>query len=199
MIERRLIALHGYSRTGKDAVGQRIVEQGAVRFAKGDTLKDVAEAINPMIARDGSDHMGDRLADIIHHLGREKAKDVYPDYRRFLQEMADRVVDAVGRDVWNEALYEQIDASDHEFIVLTRVCLPIEVEPLHARGGEVWTIQRPGYGPVNDPTTGKPNANEIAMDDYPFDRVIVNDGTLEDLYRKVDEAIEDYGRVPARL
>jgi hypothetical protein len=154
--------------------------------AKGDILKDTARAINPVVMIGPEGPSGslypEFLAPYVDAVGWEHAKRS-DNVRRFLQDLADEVVKACGRDVWNDALYEQIKNHVHMSavmrverpVVLTRLSLPIEAERLVAEGGAMVRITRPGYGPANS------HPNEVALDDWPFDAHIENAGTLEDL------------------
>jgi len=51
------------------------------------------------------------------------------------------------------------------------------------RGGEVWKIVRPNYE-ISD--RDKWHISETELDNWRFDRIIINDGTVEDLLQKVD-------------
>ena len=56
---------------------------------------------------------------------------------------------------------------------------PAAAHRQRSRGGRVWRVSRPGVGPIND------HISEVGLDDYPFDAVIDNDGTLDDLHERV--------------
>lgn len=166
----KLVGLSGYAGSGKDEVGRLLVERhGFVRFAKGDLIKDAALGINPALPVP--------LRNLINDVGWEGAKE-FDEIRRFLQDLADEVVRVCGCDVWNDALYEKIERTDRP-VVLTRLSLPIEAQRVLDYGGEVWRIDRPGFGPVND------HPNETALDDWEFDYIILNGGTLDELASSV--------------
>lgn len=186
---KRLIGLSGYGGVGKDEVGRILVEQhGFTRFAKGDLIKEVALGINPKV--DGPF----RLFEVVQPLGWDKAKSV-GDVRQFLQDLADEVVRVCGRDVWNDALYEKIEEHFRKAaflrweqpVVLTRLSLPGEAEQVKGRGGAMWRIERPGFGPANS------HPNEVALDDWEFDAVIKNDSTRADLEEVVAQVVRDGG------
>lgn len=61
---------------------------------------------------------------------------------------------------------------------------PDEADFIRRLGGELWRIERP------DTERGPAHASEGGLDDYPlFDCRLVNDGTLIDLYRQVQERL----------
>lgn len=168
----KLIALSGYARSGKDEVGRILVEQhGFTRVAKVDLLWEAAEKINPILRNRL------RLADAVNMFGREYCKDVFSEVRLFLQRLADVVVDVTGSDPWTSAVFERAEGLGR--VVLTRISWPAEAEAVKERGGSVWRIERPGFGPGND------DANETALDDWPFDATIVNDSDFDGLAQKI--------------
>lgn len=197
----QIIGLSGYGKAGKDEVGRLLVEEhGYVRYAKGDLIKDAAWRLNPIfeiersIAAVGGNiitrtHLTLRgMAEARHLTGSpveqiDALKDDHPAVRRFLQDLADETIAVAGFDWWTVALYEAIERSDAEGVVLTRLSLPEEAAALWEHDGTLVRVDRPGYGPAND------HPNEIALDDAPFDRTIVNDGTIDDLAVKVREMV----------
>lgn len=168
----KLVALSGYGGVGKDEVGRILCDYfGFARFAKGDLVKAVARRLG---------WKGDKNSG-----------------RWFLQDLADGLVDVLGRDVWNEVLFERVEAYINGArggpvgIVLTRISTLGEAHEVEARGGQVWRVERPGYGPANA------HPNETALDGWPFDRVISNTGDLVDLKLKVRAAL--VGSATARI
>jgi hypothetical protein len=194
----KVVGLCGYGGTGKDEVGRLLVENHLyVRWAKGDLLKQAAYRMSPLVKLGQPDdvvdveslaHLADRMSDgtVIERI--DVVKTAYPAVRRFLQDLADEVAGVCGTDVWNDALWRSMREWAHggsyiegrwPRIVLTRLSLPQEADRLKGEGGRLVRVTRPGYGPAND------HPNEVALDDYPADAVIVNDGTLEALAVKV--------------
>lgn len=195
---RRILGLCGWSRVGKDEVGRILVDHhGYTRFAKGDLIKDVAYAINPTVLIPDADGPGYvlPLAELIDAInGRpwdpsqgyaawEPAKG-YDAVRRFLQDLPDCTVAGFGFDAWNQAVYHAIERSDADHVVLTRLCLPYEVDGLRAHEGRLVRVRRPGYGPAND------HPNEVALDHVAADWTVDNVGTLEDLAWSVQRMVE---------
>ena len=84
---------------------------------------------------------------------------------------------AVADDLWLRIW--MLQARQHEFAIADDLRFPNEAEAVSEIGGELWCITRPGC--VD--TTG--HESERGLGDIAFDRVIVNDGTLEDLRRAV--------------
>ena len=63
---------------------------------------------------------------------------------------------------------------------MTDVRFPNEAQRIKDLGGVVWRVKRPGVGPANY------HESETALDDWPFDAVLENDGNLVDLSLKVN-------------
>ncbi len=63
-----------------------------------------------------------------------------------------------------------------------------EAELIKSVGGEVWKVIRPDYNNIDRNPSHK---SEVDLDDWVFDVEIVNDGTIEDLYNKVDKIYQE--------
>ena len=168
-----LIGLSGVARSGKDTVaGFLVAERGFHRVAFADALKAVLADVDPLM---GS-HT--RLHDRLEH-GWELAKSE-PEVRMLLQRLGVACRNHIGSDVWVEAVFARIEeAMDNEGPsrwVVSDVRFPNEAEAIRSRGGQVWRVERPGFGPVND------HVSESALAaGFHFDQVVENDGTLADL------------------
>jgi hypothetical protein len=169
-----LIGLSGYAQAGKDTTAAVLIERaGFIRVSFADALRDAIYALNPQI----SDWSGTaRLQELVDAEGWDYVKVTYPEVRRLLQAMGTEVGRAqFGENFWVETAFRKMSGNT----VFTDVRFPNEYEAIKAAGGEVWRITRKGTGPVN----GHPS--ETALDDFSFDRVIENDGSLDDLAKVV--------------
>ena len=176
-----LIALSGYARSGKDTVAAYLVEEAAYqRVGFADSLREVALALDPMIPMTGFTTVPRHLVSVIAEFGWEDAKDLFPEVRRILQRLGTEVGRGFfGDDVWVNLALGKVNGRT----VFPDCRFPNEAEAIRSRGGEVWRIVRPGFEPVN----GHPS--ETALDDFEFDFTIVNDTSIDDLYRLVWERI----------
>ena len=144
----------------------------------------MAYAINPYVkCREGRD--GDypippqfeRLQDIINANGWDYSKNNIPDVRRLLQRLGTEAGrDILGENIWVDTAFSRVSSDK---IVVTDVRFPNEVAGIRSRGGTVVRVERPRVGPRND------HPSETSLIGYNFDIFINNDGTLEDLHRKV--------------
>lgn len=173
-----LLGLSGYARTGKDTVANILVnEHGFERVSYADALKDTAMRIDPMIetsfceSRDG--HRP--LTEIVTQHGWEKAKDGYPEVRRFLQSLGKALRDVVDENVWVNLAFSKINYDYGTRYVIPDMRFPNEMGAIRFVGGKTVRIERPGYGPVNG------HISETAIDDAKFDYTLSNDGEVTKL------------------
>jgi len=85
--------------------------------------------------------------------------------------------DLVGEDLWLNILMSNLHP-DHAYVI-DGLRFPNEYHAIKARGGEVWKIIRPDAVLPND------HASEGLLDDYPFDRVLINDGAKQEFFQQL--------------
>ncbi|WJN63315.1 deoxynucleoside monophosphate kinase [Streptomyces phage phiScoe54] len=178
-----LIGLSGYAGSGKDEAAKTLVAGGWRRDAFADRLRDFLYELNPLIPG----HVGAgnlRLANVVDAYGWDAAKRTFPEIRQLLQRCGTEAGRKVlGSNVWVDALMKDFDA-DNEALVVTDVRFENEANRIRRAGGVVVRIERPGVGPNTAPD-GSIHLSDIALDGYTFDSVIVNNGTVEDLHRRM--------------
>lgn len=187
----KLIGLTGYARSGKDTIGSRLVtEHGFVRVAFADAVRDATLVLNPIVTIN-SDKMGVdewRVQDLVDLYGWEKCKTIYPEIRRLLQVMGTEVGrDIFGPSSWTDialrkiaeyANVESLCVGVTAKIVVTDVRFANEADLIHDLGGQVWKVERSGFGPVNA------HASEVL--DFEVDYILDNDNDIKGLFSKVD-------------
>ena len=174
-----LIGLCGYARSGKDAAASALTKHGYFRLSFADNLRSLAYATNPLISQPHSTNPT-YLAPTVDAVGWEKAKE-NPSVRRILQDLGLAARQTFGEDCWVDALHRQRE--DGKRYVITDTRFPNEADYIRSRGGILVRIDRPGVGPVN----GHPS--ETAIDHISPDVYLTNDGTLPDLYAKIEMLI----------
>lgn len=178
----KLIGINGYARTGKDTVADILVkEYGFVRVAFADKLREAAYALNPYVVDEtGYEHV--TLQWVIDMYGWDGYKETIfgKDIRRILQRMGTEVGrNILGEDIWVDAVLNDLD--DEGKYVFTDCRFFNEAYAVTNLWGQVWRVDRPGVGPVND------HISEVGIDDWNFDVRINNAGSLEDLAEKVKD------------
>lgn len=181
-----IIGLSGYARSGKDSVAEVLVEEyGFIRLAFADKLRQALYALNPYIGHTGN---GGRvfLQTVVDGYGWDGVKDTRwgPEVRRLLQRMGTEAGrNVLGENVWVNAA--ALDVGESGNYVFTDCRFINEARVIVGKRGEVWRITRPGVEPAND------HISEIGLDNYGFNRIILNDQDLDTLRLKVKEAYEE--------
>lgn len=184
----RLIGLTGHMQAGKDTIGKILVEQhGFTRLAFADTLKSMALALNPLIFEphnEYNDGRGDyyRLRSYVQAAGGWDEAKKNAEVRRFLQVLGtEGVREHISENAWIAALDRQRRALEGN-VVVTDVRFPNEAQWVHVERGELWRVHRDGL-------TGDDHPSEVHIDGLTADVEIINNGTIEELERVVEDAL----------
>ncbi len=182
-----LIGLSGYAGAGKDTVAEILGDLGWVRASFADQLRAAMYALDPMVTGTFLSDEPQSLVGMVDVLGWEGAKRhaVYgTEVRRLLQRFGTEVGrKQFGEDFWVERAMAALEPAGR--YVFTDCRFQNEADAIRKAGGQVWRIERPGYGPIN----GHPS--ETSLDDYPFDAHIYNGSGLGDLADAVVLAYEN--------
>lgn len=165
-----IIGLSGYAQSGKDTVAELLcLNYGYNRVSFADPMREALMRLNPVIN-------SQPLACLVDDYGWDVAKS-NPEVRRLLQVFGTEVGrEMFGQDFWVDLAFKQ---SPQERVVFTDVRFPNEAQAIIDKGGQVWRVQREGHKPVNL------HASETAMDNWRFDDLILNHGSLDDLADEV--------------
>ena len=174
-----IIGLSGYAQSGKDTIANHLVEHhGFTRIAFADPMREALYALNPTVT-DIPELQGISLQWLVDKMGWDFAKVDSPQVRTLLQ----RFGTEVGRKLWGENFWvdrAMAKAAQYDKVVVTDVRFPNEYEAIEAAGGKLWRVEKPGNGAVNR------HESETALDEFLFDRVIPNVGTIGDLQATVN-------------
>jgi hypothetical protein len=164
-MDRPHIGIGGRMQAGKTTCAEHLASRhGYLRCALADPIKDVARA----------------------EFGWDGRKDARG--RRLLQELgtAGRNYDP---DLWLRRFDQRCAAAGPRPVVVDDLRLRREVEHLRAGGFLTLRVVRPaGPEPGVDPALHA-HETETELEAVPFDLVIVNDGTVADLLRKLEAAL----------
>jgi hypothetical protein len=177
------IGIIGRARVGKDTAGRWLVDnRGYRRVAFADALKEAALKVDPPVQGQMSAPL--RLAEAVRRGGWESAKDMYPEVRRFLQELG-AAVRAIDEDFWLRAAMRKVmEANDAGVpVVITDVRYPNEAASLRRAGFHLVYIDRPGA-----PQMDHASENSLTQDDA--DYILWNDVDVSYLHRAVEELCE---------
>lgn len=180
-----IVGLGHQARVGKDTAAQILVDKyGFKRLAFADRLKEMALAIDPMVATFTAHAALNpttfpvHLTEVVEREGFEKAKE-WPEVRRFLQRLGVGAREHIEPEVWVKAVTRQIDADPTQDWVITDVRFPNEFHAIDTYvDRKLIKIVREGVE-----SNAGAHVSETALADYPWPNTIHNDGTIDDLER----------------
>ena len=173
------IALMGKMRSGKDTVGEFLeCDRGFVGYALADELKRMAKKAYPEMF-----YNGEKPRELLQNLGAHMRK--------------------FDEDYWVNVLLSKIADYNVVYVdtgkaVITDVRFPNEAEALKKEGFKIIRVASPEKdrfqrcieaGDLHPEITSQ-HESETACDFVVPDATIVNDGTIEELYAKVDQVME---------
>lgn len=186
-----IVGISGYAGSGKDTAAAALASlEGWRQDSLAAPLKAMALDINPWIRIEMGRFM--RLQVIFEDCDRdwEKAKR-FEGVREFLQRLGtEGVRKNLGESAWVDALCNR--HGDARSVSMSDPTVPTTYNTVVAdvrfpNEAEVCTkllwIERPGVGPVNNHPSDAGLVRDLAT------HIIVNDGTIEDLHKKVREAV----------
>lgn len=179
-----IIGLSGFARSGKDTIADYLVKRHKfTRVAFADPMREALIRLDPWIQMDGMPRVP--LSQALRVYDWEDLKHHSEDIRPLLQRMGTEVGRGMfGQDFWVDYAIGQ--SWQYERVVFSDVRFLNEVEAVHKNWGVNWRVNRPGVGPANE------HVSEKQLIDYKqWDEVIDNDGSLTELYKKVDLLIEE--------
>lgn len=152
-----------------------------------DALHEAALKLNPIVKPGGAGYQNDPVtyAQATEYHGYVGAKELYPEYRRFLQVLGTEVGrDMFGENVWVDLMADKIEkvTAEGKNVVVTGIRFPNEVDLISRLGVSVW-VKRP---PMNALDAVSTHASENSVTEADFHYVIKNDKTLNELYVAVD-------------
>jgi hypothetical protein len=172
-----IIGLSGYARSGKDEVAKILVEDyGYKRVAFADKIRDLLLETNPQI-KDGF-----RVESVVQAYGWDQAKVMFPEIRDLLQRLGVGARNTFGDEFWIGQAFNSMDKTSN--YVITDVRFENEAMMLKLMGGQLWRIKRPGIEPING------HISERDLDGYQVDKILKNEGTLEELRTLVRSRME---------
>lgn len=193
------VGLSGYAQVGKDTFGQFLVEEyGFTRVSFADTIRRFLLALDPVVDRGWY-----RVSNAVEEYGWEAAKLRYHEVRLLLQRLGtDAGRGILGDDVWIRATLRGLDHNGRYVFTDVRFeneAQAIDIETAAWRAcspdpDDHWTkivrITRLRHGPHNS------HESETAMDDWPFDYIVDNEGDLVKLRQGALTLMADLGVAP---
>ena len=171
----KLIGLCGYSQVGKDtafrAIKKLLRGKDVTRRAFADKLKkDVKDMLKPM----------GFSVDFSNEDDKKQFRTMLVAWGKQMREFESNYwIYAVEDEILRE---EDIEMSD--YVTITDVRYTNEIEMIYEHGGMVIRLERQGYGPANEE---EKMSFALIGKEYPDLPVVYNDGTPEELAKKILE------------
>lgn len=180
----KLIGLSGRKRSGKDSIGSYLEHEHGYTIDY--FAKPLKEAVRNIFHWSKAHTDGPMKGEPDLKEAVDPFWDLSP--RIVMQRFGTEVGRQIDAEVWVKSLQLRVQQgldSGHVKYVITDVRFENEAALIKKLGGEVWRVERPSL-----PVSGDMHPSETSLDRYNFDRVIVNDGTLEDLYLEVEAMLK---------
>lgn len=182
-----LIGLGHVAQVGKDVSARALVRD--LQFeqrAFADPMRELALKLDPLVtASIQSINIGTgagRLEHVVGGMGWEGAKAAYPEVRRILQALGTGARELFGEDFWVDLALKDLP----ERCVISDVRFPNEAEAIHAAGGKLIKIDRPGRKPQG-------HISETALADFDdWDLVVTNDQGILELEQEIVMAVKGW-------
>lgn len=173
-----IIGISGKATAGKDTVAyyySKYCKDRCTILHFADSLKDCCQGLLiPFGTYDMSLQETKKL--IIPWMGKDYT------VRNLLQDIGNAFRDGITPDFWVNIMIGKIAAINKngsiDTILIPDVRYPNEFRMIKDLGGEVWRVERPNIEVMN-------HISETALDDYTFDKVIENNGTITDLQNTI--------------
>lgn len=170
-----IIGLTGKARSGKDSAANALIQQGYIKMAFADPLKRAVAALTGEVLN--AYHSDELKEAVTPALGVTR--------RKGLQDLGTAIRSVFGSETFVRLLQYGILRGNpgHRYYVVSDVRYPNEAQALRDMGGTIIQISRPDHAGL----TGLEalHSSEAGLPPELIDDTVVNDGSLEDLYRQV--------------
>jgi dephospho-CoA kinase len=180
---RLLLGFNGPPACGKDTAADHLVaEHGFTRIAFADPIRLAALGLDPFVGP------GVRLSEIVGAYGWEQTKRDWPEVRRILQALGTEAGRHIhGPHVWISHAFDKIDSLPPDLpVVITDVRFGNEAAALRRCHGTLIHLRRSGTT-SDHVVMAHPSETESAA--ITADISIPNNGTLDDLHRRLDRLV----------
>jgi len=163
-----LIALSGKKHSGKDTAGLFFTQNGYMRLAFADALKDICKILY------------DLSEEQLNGNDKEKIDLRYNKTpRELLQFIGTLLRQNIGKNVWSDIIKNKLFDTKGQKIVITDLRYPDELEIIKSFGGIIINIFRPNL------EENEFNKHESEQQKLSYDYQIINDSSISDLHSKL--------------
>lgn len=175
----QLIGLHGLARSGKDTAADYLQNYGFKKYSFADPLKECLKVLFGW----NDDHVYGDLKECP-----DPSFQSMPTPRQMMQLLGTEFIrEKVDYNFWIKRA-EQFCRENYGPIVIPDVRFENEADFIIKNGGIVVKIEG-GYEGMQQIQGISGHASEAGIPEHYFDRTIVNDGTLDELYTKIQKLV----------
>lgn len=184
-----VVGIGHVARVGKDVAAKALSRDlGFQRRAFADKLKELALQADPLVTTQiQTTNVGagrGRLSWVVQGMGWEEAKNVYPEVRKFLQDLGVGARAVFGETFWVDQA--MADVKKGQDVVFSDVRFHSEAEAIQALGGKLIRIDRPGR-------VAEGHVSETALAGWDgWDAVITNSGSIPSLEAAVVNQVKEW-------
>jgi dephospho-CoA kinase len=180
----RIICICGSKRVGKDTVADFLQARYGFHKAKiAQPLKDTLKVLFGF----SDDELEQDIKDEVHPVWKIEPRKVMQFFgTEVMQYEIQKIMPDMGRMFWVKRFLQEYYSNDriYDKIVVSDVRFLHEYEALKEVGAEFWKIER------NELVQDDTHSSETEMKEIPVEKVIENDGTLEELYDKINTCFD---------
>lgn len=173
-----IIGLTGAAFAGKDTAGFYLAKaHNFAVFAFADPIRD---GLRAMLDLTDSDFKPENKEKVIAWVGKSP--------RQLMQLLGSEWGrDLIDPAIWTKHMAQRIAMATKagDDVVITDVRFKTEASLINRMGGEVWRVLRPDA----ETTAHRGHRSEIEGKEISHDRILINSGTVEELYEQIDAAI----------
>lgn len=123
---------------------------------------------------------------------------LFSDYKPTIERLKEKgeligngkfLIKRIGKDIISDSEYVEYDKYSYPNWIITDCRFPNEAQAIKDKGGIVIRVNRPDYS-IQITEVKLKHPSETSLDNWEFDYVIENNGTIEELIHKVKEMLE---------
>jgi dephospho-CoA kinase len=164
-----LIVLSGRKGSGKDTVGEYLVQKGFIRYAFADALKDICKILYSL----SNEQLNGHLKEVV-----DQRYNKTP--RELLQFTGTLLRNNIHIDIWANIVKNKLLATRNANVVITDLRFQNELDIINCFGGFIINIERPAL------LENHFNLHESEQQILPYNLKIVNNGTIIELWQQID-------------
>jgi len=173
-----IIGLTGAAFAGKDTAGLYLAK--AHHFAVFAFADPIRDGLRAMLDLTDNDFRPENKEKVIAWVGKSP--------RQLMQSLGTEWGrDGIDQAIWTKHMAQRIAMANKsgDDVVITDVRFKTEAALINRMGGEVWRVLRPN----SETTEHRGHRSEIEGKEISHDRILMNNGTVEELYEQIDAAI----------